>query len=186
MHFRVLPAARAGIVLAALLLAACRAATSSEQIPVPTVPPVATGRPAALEQASPEASPSAAGAVAGAAAAATPAPLPTGAAQTAATASAGAGGPAVELAIGTDSCADLKFVPDRATAKSGANVRLTFKNASTQPHNLTFQQGITAKSRPIVAPGESDTIQFTAPAAGNYGFACTIHPTMTGTLTVQP
>ena len=166
MRSPVLPAARAGFVLAALLLAACTAATSSEQIPVPTVPPVATGRPAALEQASPEASPSAQ-------AAASPS-VPA------------AGGPATEVAISTDSGADLKFVPDQAAVKAGANVRLTFKNASTQPHNLTFQQGIDAKTRQIVAPGESDTIQFTAPAAGNYRFACTIHPTMTGTLTVQP
>ena len=90
-----------------------------------------------------------------------------------------------EITIGTDTGSDLKFVPNTAQAPANAQVKLTFQNKSTQPHNLTFQQGITAKTGDSVAPGASDTITFTTPAAGTYPWACTIHPGMTGTLTVK-
>jgi len=35
-----------------------------------------------------------------------------------------------------------------------------------------------------VAPGASETLQFTAPAPGDYPFVCTLHPGMDGVLTV--
>ena len=94
-------------------------------------------------------------------------------------------GPA-PIAIGTDQGADLKFVPDTAEAPANAAVKLTFTNNSTsQPHNLFFQQGITAQTEPSIAPGGSQTIEFTTPAAGSYRFVCTLHPGMEGTLNVK-
>jgi len=187
MRFR---SARAGRwlipALAFLLLAACAPTNVTSPPPAPTVPPVATGAPAALSTAAattptteaaaaPAATPAAAGATTGASSAATPA-----------AGGAAAAGGATELTISTDTGSELKFVPAEATVKSGATVKLTFKNASTLPHNLTFQQGIDAKTQPAVAPGQSETIQFTAPAPGTYKWACTLHPpNMVGTLTVQ-
>src|ERR687886_2501799 len=94
-----------------------------------------------------------------------------------ATGSSSGGGTAIT--IGTDTGAELKFVPDTAEAPANTPVKLTFQNKSTsQPHNLNFQQGITTKTGDSVAPGASETISFTTPAAGNYTFVCTIHPTM--------
>ncbi len=91
----------------------------------------------------------------------------------------------MNITIGTDKGADLKFVPDTATAPANTPVTLTLKNESTQPHNLSFEQGITAKTAPSVAAGQSETISFTTPGAGTYKFVCSIHPGMVGTLTVQ-
>lgn len=98
------------------------------------------------------------------------------------------GGAAAEgtaITIGTDSGAELKFVPNTAQAPANTPVTLTLNNTSTQPHNLAFEQGITAKTDPNVAAGASETITFTTPGAGTYKFVCTIHPGMEGTLTVQ-
>jgi plastocyanin len=100
------------------------------------------------------------------------------------TGSGGSSGP-VAITIGTDTGADLKFVPNTATAPANTPVKLTFDNKSAQPHNLTFQQGITAQTNPSVAPGSSETINFTTPAAGTYQWVCTLHPGMSGTLTVK-
>jgi plastocyanin len=100
-------------------------------------------------------------------------------------ATGGSSGGTTEITIGTDTGSDLKFVPNTAEAPANTPVKLTFDNKSAQPHNLTFQQGIDAKTRPVVLPGAMETIQFTAPAVGSYQWACTIHPGMTGTLTVK-
>ena len=102
-----------------------------------------------------------------------------------ATGSGGSAGPQ-PITIGTDTGAELKFVPTTATAPANTAVTLVFNNLSTsQPHNLKFQEGITAGTADIVAAGASETIQFTTPAAGDYKFICNIHPGMEGVLTVQ-
>lgn len=99
----------------------------------------------------------------------------------------GSGGAAggTTITIGTDTGANLKFDPATAEAPANSPVKLVFNNKSTQPHNLSFQQGISAKTADSVAPGASETIQFTTPAAGTYKWVCTIHPGMEGTLTVK-
>ena len=38
----------------------------------------------------------------------------------------------------------------------------------------------------LVDPGQSFTLEFTAPAPGEYAWACTIHPVMQGKLEVEP
>ncbi len=90
----------------------------------------------------------------------------------------------VEITIGTDEGQELLFVPDAAEAPSGAAVTLTFQNVSQAPHNLTFSDPIDAATQTIVAPGASETLEFTAPEAGDYTFVCTLHPGMDGVLTV--
>lgn len=100
---------------------------------------------------------------------------PTGAAPSAA---------AVEIRIGTDTGADLKFDPAELTVQAGADVRVTFENRASVPHNLTFQAPINVATSTVVAPGTSETVEFKAPAAGEYAFVCTLHPGMGGKLIV--
>jgi len=92
---------------------------------------------------------------------------------------------AAEITIGTDTDAALAFDPATVRIQAGTNVRVTFENRATVPHNLTFDAPISVATSMTVAPGTSETIEFTAPEAGEYSFVCTLHPGMGGTLTVQ-
>jgi aldose sugar dehydrogenase len=95
-----------------------------------------------------------------------------------------AGGEVVEITVGTDEGTELLFDPTEVSVPAGATVRLTFVNESTVPHNLTFGEPINAATATIVDPGAEETIEFTAPEAGEYTYVCTLHPGMEGTLTV--
>ena len=94
-------------------------------------------------------------------------------------------GETVEITVGTDTGAELKFDPAELTVKAGADVRVTFENRASVPHNLTFQAPINVATSTVVAPGTSETVQFKAPAAGEYPFVCTLHPGMGGKLIVE-
>lgn len=107
-------------------------------------------------------------------------PAPSAAVPTGASSSAGA----IQITLGTDTDAGLKFDPASISVPAGAAVTVTFDNRATVPHNLTFQAPINAASAAVVAPGTTETVTFTAPAAGEYAFVCTIHPGMGGTLIV--
>ena len=85
----------------------------------------------------------------------------------------------------TFTAASIAFDPTEVTVTAGATVRLTFVNESTVPHNLTFREPIDAATENIVQPGEEETIEFTAPEAGEYTYVCTLHPGMEGTLIVE-
>jgi plastocyanin len=91
----------------------------------------------------------------------------------------------VELVVATDVGANLRFVPDEVTAPARTRVRVTFRNASTQPHNLTFEAPISGGTRTIVEAGGSDAIDLVTPGPGRYSFGCTIHMGMSGTLAVE-
>ena len=94
-------------------------------------------------------------------------------------------GAIVEVIVGTDTGAELKFDPAEVSVRAGADVRLTFENRSTVPHNLTFQGPPSVATATVVAAGASETLEFKAPDAGEYPFVCTLHPGMGGTLVVQ-
>jgi plastocyanin len=94
-------------------------------------------------------------------------------------------GSTVEITVGTDSGAELKFEPGEVSVPAGADVRLTFENRSTVPHNLTFQRPPNVATSTVVAAGTSETLEFKAPAPGEYAFVCTLHPGMAGTLLVE-
>jgi plastocyanin len=94
-------------------------------------------------------------------------------------------GEIVEITVGTDTGAELKFDPAEVTVPAGAEVRLTFENRASVPHNLTFQGPPNVATATIVAAGSSETLEFTAPDAGEYAFVCTLHPGMGGTLVVE-
>jgi plastocyanin len=117
-----------------------------------------------------------------------PAVTPPSASQEAvptAAATAASPGEAVELTAGTDTDAQLKFDPADLTVKAGADVRVTFENRATVPHNLTFEAPINVATASVVAPGTSEAVEFVAPAAGEYTFVCTLHPGMEGKLIVE-
>jgi plastocyanin len=97
-----------------------------------------------------------------------------------------AAGETVEITVGTDTGAANEFVPTEVSVPAGATVVLTFVNESDSvPHNLTFGDPINAATATTVPPGESETIEFTAPEAGEYTFVCTLHPGMEGVLVVE-
>ena len=139
----------------------------------------------------PSLAPAASGSGAPPASAAPPASVPPSASATASGspstgASASPAGNAATLVIGTKPGDELEFDPDEVSVPTGVKVSVTFENRSALPHNLTFRAPIDAASDPIVAVGASDTVEFTAPAPGDYVFACAIHPGMQGKLTVEP
>ncbi|MFG2596387.1 cupredoxin domain-containing protein [Streptomyces sp. NPDC048462] len=81
----------------------------------------------------------------------------------------------------TVSIKDFKFRPADPTVAPGATVTVT--NDDTTTHTMTATKG-KAFDTGDIAPGKSAT--FTAPSkAGAYPYDCTIHPFMTGTLTVK-
>jgi plastocyanin len=69
------------------------------------------------------------------------------------------------------------------TAGAGASTSIVLSNQDNRvPHNLSVK-GV-ATSATCAGPC-SVTLSFVAPAPGSYGFICTVHPFMTGTLTVR-
>jgi plastocyanin len=94
-------------------------------------------------------------------------------------------GEPVEITVGTDTGAELKFDPAEVTIQAGTTVRATFENRSSVPHNLTFQAPINVATATVVEPGSSETVEFKAPDPGEYAFVCTLHPGMGGKLVVE-
>ena len=117
------------------------------------------------------------------------APSPPESASPAPSASAGPaaspGGEATPLTIGTRTGSELEFEPDEVSVPAGSHVVVTFQNQASLPHNLTFDAPIGVATASVVEPGASETIEFDAPAPGDYEFVCTIHPGMAGILTVE-
>jgi cytochrome c oxidase subunit 2 len=104
---------------------------------------------------------------------ATPAPAPSGAAE----------GPVVELAA-----QNIAFSTGDLQAPADQPFTIHFKNDDTSvPHDVEIKDAggaVAFKGDIITGPAETN---YSVPAlkAGTYTFACTVHPNMTGTLTVQ-
>ena len=86
---------------------------------------------------------------------------------------------------------DYVFTPDAFTVAPG-QVRLTVRNTADQmTHNFRFSAGTgpaeITEQIPVLAPGESRTIEFTVTAPGDYPFECTFHVALgqVGTMTVS-
>jgi len=94
-------------------------------------------------------------------------------------------GTTVEITVSTDMGTKLRFEPGEVAVPAGADVRLTFENRSSVPHNLTFQGPPNVATSTVVAAGASEVLEFKAPGAGDHAFVCTIHPGMGGTLVVE-
>ena len=82
---------------------------------------------------------------------------------------------------------DFKYTPDTVTVKSGDIIKINFINNGGVSHNLTLR-GLNLATKTI-SPGQTDSITFVAPAAGDYTFYCSIdnHEGMglKGTMKVQ-
>src|SRR5690606_7793936 len=108
----------------------------------------------------------------------TPVP-PTPVPPTATSAPPAAGGP-VTVSV---AAVGLKFSPQTLVVPAGAVVTIVMNNQDNiVPHNIS----VTGLGTSATCQGPcTATLSFTAPALGSYGFVCTVHPFMTGTLVVQ-
>ncbi len=86
---------------------------------------------------------------------------------------------------------DYVFTPDTFTVTPGP-VRLTVVNVAEQmTHNFRFTPGDGPEpidpEIPLLTPGETRTIEFTATAPGEYAFECSFHTQLQqyGTMTVS-
>jgi plastocyanin len=80
----------------------------------------------------------------------------------------------------TISMSNLEFSPSTITVSPGQTI--TAVNNDQVSHDITGNSGDFATG--TIAPGQTKT--FTAPVApGRYGFTCTLHPFMNGTIIVH-
>ena len=118
---------------------------------------------------------------------ATPPPAPSGA-------PAGSGAPppsgAPAAAPLTVVAKNVAFEPTALTAPANAPLKIEFDNQDASiPHNVAIHEG--SPTGPAVFTGdvfpgpEKRTYDVPPLAAGAYAFVCTVHPNMTGTLTVN-
>lgn len=100
-----------------------------------------------------------------------------------ATSSASAGTAGVNLGSPSETIKatdQLKFSPSSTTAHVGDVIQ--WMNSGTVTHTVTFDS-FPSLSDPSLSPGGTWEVKFNA--AGTYAFHCTIHPGMTGTITVS-
>ena len=91
------------------------------------------------------------------------------------TATGEAGGPPPSTA--SVNVADFSFNPDATTIAVGGQVTWTWTGSA--PHNVTFSTGTNSVTQ------SAGTFSRTFDAAGAFGYQCTVHPSMQGTITVQ-
>jgi len=87
------------------------------------------------------------------------------------------GAPAADAGVQIDQYA---FLPQRITVKPGTTV--TWTNDDDAPHTIASSAKV-FKSRPLDT-GNKFSFTFTTP--GTYAYFCSVHPQMTGTVTVEP
>jgi plastocyanin len=85
---------------------------------------------------------------------------------------------------------DIKYDQTSLTAAAATPFNIDFKNQDQgTPHNVAIHQGSPTGPEVFkgeIFPGVAEKV-YVVPAlqAGPYAFVCTVHPNMTGTLTVQ-
>ncbi len=75
---------------------------------------------------------------------------------------------------------DIKFDPEDATADAGQDICWT--NEDSIDHNVVAESGASFKSELF---GKGETFTTKVDKAGTVDYVCTIHPGMTGTLTIR-
>jgi plastocyanin len=114
-------------------------------------------------------------------------PDPSTGAGTLATLPPSAAEPTLPPADVTLAAANVTFVQPALTAPAGRPFTVAFDNRDNVPHNLEIRDGA---GRPLfrgdIVTGPK-VVVYDVPAlpAGQYPFVCTVHPGMTGTLTVK-
>ncbi len=164
-------------ILAMLVLAACTSAKPGwTYAPAPSATPIPSV--AASGSAAPSGSAAAsASASAPAASESAPASEPAGSAST--------GGAVLEI-----EAEGIAYKESALTAAADQPFKIDFKNNDSGiPHNVAIHEGSPTgaekfKGEIFPGPGER-TYDVPALPAGAYAFVCTVHPNMTGTLTVQ-
>jgi len=160
----------------ATVLVACSSGAQPGWTFAPTPPPSAAAN---------GASSSAPSAAASGAPSAAPSGAPSGSPAASPAASGGATGTVLEL-----TASGIAFDKADLTAPAGVPFQIKFTNNDAGiPHNVAIHKDSPAGE--VVWQGEifsgTDTRTYDVPAlpAGTYGFSCTVHPNMTGTLTVK-
>jgi plastocyanin len=87
------------------------------------------------------------------------------------------GAPAADAGVQIDQYA---FLPQRITVTPGTTV--TWTNDDDAPHTIASSAKV-FKSRPL---DTGDKFSFTFTTPGTYAYFCSVHPQMTGTVTVEP
>jgi plastocyanin len=104
-------------------------------------------------------------------------------------AACGGDGDGAEQGASSDACPsgsvqiamkDLKFAPEDASAQVGQEV--CWFNEDTIAHNAVDEEAGTFRSELF---DKGQTFSFTPETAGTFPYVCTVHPGMTGTLTVK-
>jgi len=90
----------------------------------------------------------------------------------------GGGGPPTPTATNAVTVSDNQFAPSAIQVAPGTTVTWTWAQGSSV-HNVTFQGGASDN----LANGATFSRAF--PTAGTFTYQCTLHPGMTGTVTVQ-
>lgn len=78
------------------------------------------------------------------------------------------------------SIANFAFSPSAISVKKGTKV--TWTNNDSTAHTVTESDGKTGPDSQLINPGSS--YSFTYSSTGTFNYHCTIHSTMTGTVTV--
>lgn len=80
--------------------------------------------------------------------------------------------PQAEVTELTVSGTEYSFGPASITVQEGDQVRITFRNDGSISHNFIIE-GLGVGTRTIGA-GQTDTVEFTAPASGTYTIFCSV------------
>lgn len=84
----------------------------------------------------------------------------------------GQGASALEVKEITVVGTEFAFSPSLITVQAGEKVKLIFKNEGRASHNLVIE-GLEVSTKTI-GGGQTDTVEFTAPASGTFTFFCSI------------
>jgi plastocyanin len=89
------------------------------------------------------------------------------------------GGPMVPAASARVEIKDYEYLPATLTVPSGTTV--TWTSHDDEPHTVTSSEKVFA------SPGldADETFSYTFATPGTYTYYCTLHPHMTGTITVK-
>ena len=93
----------------------------------------------------------------------------------------------VSIASGTGTNQALNFNPSTLTVVIGTNNTVVFTNNDITEHTVTFTgapSGVSLVSISDSSLAAGATFTVTLPAAGTYQYKCSIHPWMSGSITV--
>ena len=95
-----------------------------------------------------------------------------------------AAGEAVSAAAASPATVKIdNFAFDAQTVTVAAGSTVTWVNDDDAPHTVVADDGKSFRSK-VLDTGE--TFSFTFPAAGTWGYFCSVHPHMTGKVVVKP